>query len=79
MGRVISFYSSYLFALSGHIGGAARLFDFQGSLNTYNYSSTGVAADRKALYCDWKAIGEDLRSALENYKSQQEGHECEKA
>mgnify|MGYP000924746014 CR=1 FL=1 len=77
MNRLIAICSTYLFASSGYIGGAARLFDFQGSLNIYNDSPTEEAADKIALYCDWKAIGDDLRAAYNKYASEHGGHEVE--
>jgi hypothetical protein len=63
--------SYFLFARPGFIGGAARLFDFAGTLNTYNISASGDLADVRAFQEDWKAIGDDMRAALEIYRSNQ--------
>ena len=63
--------SFFLFARPSFIGGAARLFDFAGTLNTCNMSATGELADASALQEDWKAIGNDMRAALEIYRSNQ--------
>lgn len=63
--------SFFLFAKPSFIGGAARLFDFGGTLNTYNISATEEMADARAFYEDWKAIGDDMRAALEIYRSKQ--------
>jgi hypothetical protein len=63
--------SFFLFARPSFVGGVARLFDFGGTLNTYNISATSEMADARAFYEDWKAIGDDMRAALENYRSQQ--------
>ena len=67
--------SFFLFARSSFIGGAARLFDFAGTLNVYNTSATGELADTRAFQEDWKAVGDDMRAALESYRSEQScGH-----
>ena len=63
--------SFFLFARPSFIGGAARLFDFAGTLNTYNMSATGELADARAFQEDWKAIGNDMRAALEIYRNNQ--------
>jgi hypothetical protein len=34
----------------------------------YNESPNEVAADRRAFREDWKAIGDDLRQALSQYR-----------
>ena len=60
-----------MFARPSFIGGAARLFDFAGTLNAYNMSATGELADIRAFQEDWKAIGDDMRAALEMYRSKQ--------
>ena len=57
--------SDYLFARPSFIEGIARLVDLGGTLNTYNASRTPEEADARALYEDWKAVGHDLRLALE--------------
>jgi len=63
--------SFFLFARSSFLGGAARLFDFAGTLNVYNTSATGELADARAFQEDWKALGDDMRAALESYRSKQ--------
>ncbi len=63
-------YSDFLFARPSLIGGAARLFDFAGTLRIYNNSSSVELADLAALSQDWKATGSVLRKALEEYKAQ---------
>lgn len=64
--------SFFLFARPSFIGGAARLFDFAGTLNIYNLSATGELADVRAFEEDWKAIGDDMRTVLAVYKKEQE-------
>jgi len=57
-------YSDFLMARPGFVEGVARLFDFAGTLNTYNSSPTGEAADRRAIGADWRAIGQDIERAV---------------
>lgn len=63
--------SDFLFAKPSFWGGMSRLFDFGGTLNSYNISPTGEIADARAFYEDWKAIGDDMRSTLQLYKKNQ--------
>ncbi len=65
-------HSDYLFAKPSFIGGMARLFDFAGTLNSYNISPSGEIADARAFQEDWEAIGDDMRNALVAYKKDQE-------
>ena len=48
-----------IFAKPSFLEGAARIFDFGGALNEYNYDkhSAGAEADATALASDWDAIG----------------------
>ena len=44
--------------------GAARVFDFAGTLNEYNRSMTPEQADHLALLQDWRLIGGDIQAAM---------------
>jgi hypothetical protein len=55
--------STFLFARPSFAEGVARLVDFSGSLNEYNYSPNGRQADAIALWADWTCVGNELRSA----------------
>jgi len=57
-------YATYLFPEPSALHGVASLLDFGAKLNSYNDSITGAVADAIALYCDWSAVGQDLRDAL---------------
>lgn len=48
--------------------GVARLFDFSGFLNQYDYSNSGEEADYRALRSDWQEVGEDIRRAISLFK-----------
>lgn len=68
----MSEFSTFLFARPGFIGGMARVFDLFGLLNTYNISTTPLEADYKAIRSDWKAVGSDMWSAVEQYERENE-------
>jgi hypothetical protein len=55
--------STFLFARPSFAEGIARLLDFGGTLNEYNYSPTEECADSFALWADNTAVGNDVRSA----------------
>ncbi|HVA50223.1 MAG TPA: hypothetical protein VNH11_27965 [Pirellulales bacterium] len=55
--------STFLFARPSFFEGAARLVDFGGFLNEYNYSASEREADNLALWADWTAAGNDVRAA----------------
>lgn len=44
------------------------MMDLSNSLNTYNQSPSGSEADARAIYEDWKAVGHDVRVALEQLR-----------
>ena len=70
--KVLMGHSDYLFARPSFLGGVARLFDFTGTLNSYNVSPSEGVADIRAFQQDWKAIGDDMRRALEVFRRAQE-------
>lgn len=58
----------FLFARPSFIEGVARIVDLGGTLSIYNESGTPEDADLSALFSDWKAVGEDLKSAIGKYE-----------
>ncbi len=62
--RTISGFSSFLFARPSFLEGWARIVDFGGTLQEYNRSPTDQAADFYALAADWRAVGLDIRQAI---------------
>ena len=60
--------STFLFAEPTFLSGVARIFDFAGSLNEYNHSLTPEQANRIALRNDWEAVGDALRTAVDEYR-----------
>ncbi len=57
--------SDFLFARPSWISGVGRLVDLWGCFEDFNYSPTTVVADERALYSDWRMVGEDLARAIE--------------
>lgn len=64
--------STYLFARPSFTEGVGRMMDLSNSLSTYNQSRNGTEADARAIYEDWKAIGHDVRVALEQIRASDE-------
>jgi hypothetical protein len=62
--------SDFLFARPSFVEGLARMVDVSNSLNTYNVSRSGDEADARAIHQDWKALGHDIRVALEQLSSE---------
>ncbi len=58
--------STFLFASPSFIEGVARVMDLGATMQIYNDSRTEKEADIKALKNDWKAVGEDIKSAILN-------------
>lgn len=58
-------YSTFLFPEPSPLYGVARLLDFGVALDSFNVSATEAIADALALHCDWSAVGEDLRKAMQ--------------
>jgi hypothetical protein len=65
-------FSYHLFSKPSFIKGLGRLWDFRGQLSHYNTSKTDELADIKALYSDWLAAGEDLRSGMHTYERERQ-------
>ena len=60
-------FTDYLYAVPSLLFGIARLFDFWGSFTSYNTSLSNREADSKAIYSDWRAVGQDLRTATRQH------------
>lgn len=61
-----------LYANPSALEGAARLFDFAGTLNIYNSSLSEIDADTKAMSHDWITVGDDLQNALNMYEQEKQ-------
>lgn len=56
--------SDFLFAMPSWLSGAARVLDLAGQFDEYNESRDESAADARALFCDWRIVGESLLDAV---------------
>ena len=50
------------------MSGTARMLDFWGYYDAYNNSQNGAEADAKAIYADWRTVGEHLSEAMQSYE-----------
>lgn len=56
--------SDYLYACPSFTGGVASVLDLFGGFDTFNYSRTSVAADRRALLADQMVVYHDIGVAV---------------
>ncbi|MFZ3262537.1 MAG: hypothetical protein WA172_00925 [Terriglobales bacterium] len=63
--------SDFLIAAPSFVSGAARLLDWAGLYDTYNGSRNGQEADAKALFSDWRVVGQDIDDAMVEFEATQ--------
>ncbi len=63
--------STLLFAMPSWLSGAARLLDIGQLLNEYNFGLTSEQTDELAIASDWRAVGDDMRTAMYQVKQHQ--------
>ena len=56
--------TDYLFASPSFLSGVARLLDLSGRFDVYNDSDDEALADARAVYSDWRMVGQDLAGAM---------------
>jgi len=56
----------FLFATPSWVSGVSRTLDLFGQFDEYNDSRTEEAADAKALFSDWRHVGESIVEAMRN-------------
>ena len=56
--------TDFLTARPSALSGVARFFDFGAAFDEYNQSENEAEADAKAMYADWAAVGDSLRSSM---------------
>jgi hypothetical protein len=61
--------SDFLFAEPSFVSGVARLLDWWGHYDAYNLSRGGQEADAKAMFSDWRIVGQDLADAIVGFES----------
>ncbi|MBV8774177.1 MAG: hypothetical protein JO166_17865 [Deltaproteobacteria bacterium] len=55
--------TEFLFARPSFWSGVARLIDLWGWFDSYNLGQSAEESDVRALYSDWRIIGQDLRDS----------------
>jgi hypothetical protein len=70
--------SDFLFARPRGVFGVGRFLDFGATFDSYNASKSEEAADAAAVFADWRAVGDDLRSTSQQLCAE-DGAEDEKA
>lgn len=64
----MNYFLSLLYTKPSFIEGIARIFDFGGLLDDYDFGLTAEQTDFLALSSDWYAIGLDLSKALVDFE-----------
>ena len=65
--------TDFLYARPSFLGGLASILDIGSTLTVYNSSPTPEIADAKAMYSDWKAVGDDLRASMRRFEESLHG------
>ena len=68
-----SFEGFRLYAKPSFWEGVARLIDFSGSLNEYNYSESTEQTDSCAIQSDWENVGLDILEAMKKFEKENHG------
>ena len=63
--------SDFLVATPSLASGAGRLLDLCGQFDAYNISRDEQEADAKAMFADWRIVGEDLNDAMSRFETSQ--------
>ena len=59
--------SGFLYATPSFLSGMGSVLNIFGRPGPFNYSRSGVEADCKALYSDYRMIGQDIEDAIVVY------------
>ena len=62
--------SDFLYATPSFLEGAARIFDLNSTLNSYNGSPTEQYADGYAIGMDWYVVGHDIAQAVMQFENE---------
>lgn len=63
--------SDFLVASPSFASGVGRLLDWYGLYDLYNVSRDGQQADAKAMFVDWRIVGQDINDAMLEFEEQQ--------
>jgi hypothetical protein len=57
--------TDFLFPKTSFFIGAGSAFNLPGNFYEFNHSKSGLAADHKAIDCDWIVVGNDFSFSIE--------------
>lgn len=60
--------TEFLFSTPSFLSGLGTTFNVGGNYYYYNYSTSDLEADLRALKCDWEMVGKDMEVAIKQYK-----------
>lgn len=63
--------TDFLVAAPSFLSGASRLLDWYGLYDTYNASRCTQEADAKAVFSDWRIVGQDINDAIVEFETSQ--------
>jgi hypothetical protein len=58
----------FLFAAPSWLSGIARTLDLAGQFDEYNDSPNEDIADARAMFCDWRVVGDTIVEALIRFR-----------
>ena len=64
--------TDFLFARPSFLSGFARVLDLFGVFDSYNQSRTPEEADAKAMYSDWRIVGQDIMDAAQHFELEEQ-------
>jgi len=64
--------TDHLFAMPSFLEGVARVLDFGGEFDEYNFAETPEETDANAIYADLCAVGEDMWAAIHQFEQELE-------
>lgn len=60
--------TDFLFGMPSWLSGVSRTLDLGAEFDAYNDSKSPLAADAKALYSDWRIVGESLADVMKAFR-----------
>jgi hypothetical protein len=59
--------TDFLTPQNSFIAGMGSVINIDGNYFDYNSSSSAEEADKKAIFMDWKMIGEDIKKSINSF------------
>ena len=63
--------TDFLYARPSWLSGLARVLDLFGVFDSYNESRNPREADARAMYSDWRIVGQDIAWCVHRFDSEQ--------